>query len=234
MGASPVPDFCFATGVRSFVEGRTHEIPVRDHRVCTQLWIAQGTAQTRACRPQYRAAHRGSARETEERPALPYKVVSSWPTLPKRVQSRRGLGSDVDRQGNVWVFNRGHWPVMQFDRGGKLLQSWTEDTVKLRSAHGFAWVPTAPSGASTWMGTSCSSSVPRAGSPGVGEPPRHSGQQRGRRCLQPAHNVAFRANGILRFRWLREFPGDRVQPARRVRPQVGNEGHGRWPVQPRS
>jgi DNA-binding beta-propeller fold protein YncE len=69
-------------------------------------------------------------------PALPYKVVASWPTLPRGMNFGEVSGVDVDKQGNVWVFNRGHWPVMQFDRAGKLLQSWTEETFHVKSAHG--------------------------------------------------------------------------------------------------
>ena len=30
----------------------------------------------------------------------------------------------VDKQDNIWVANRGAWPVMEFDRNGKLLQAW--------------------------------------------------------------------------------------------------------------
>jgi len=67
-------------------------------------------------------------------PPLPYKVVPNWPALPKGHNLGEASGVDVDRQGNVWVFNRGHWPIMQFDRAGKLLQSWSEDTVRLKSA----------------------------------------------------------------------------------------------------
>src|SRR6202007_615082 len=52
-------------------------------------------------------------------PALPYKLVSGWPTPPRGVNFGEVSGVDLDRQGNVWVFNRGHWPVIQFDRGGQ-------------------------------------------------------------------------------------------------------------------
>jgi len=74
-------------------------------------------------------------------PALPYKVNPNWPTLPKGHNFGEVSGVDVDRQGNVWVFNRGHWPVMQFDRAGKLLQSWSEDTVHMKSSHGLRVAP---------------------------------------------------------------------------------------------
>lgn len=69
-------------------------------------------------------------------PALPYKVDPNWPHLPKGYNFGEATGLDVDKRGNVWVVNRGHWPVMQFDRSGKLLQSWTADTLHLVASHG--------------------------------------------------------------------------------------------------
>jgi NHL repeat len=69
-------------------------------------------------------------------PPLPYKVDASWPSLPVGYNFGEASGVDVDKQGNVWVFNRGHWPMMQFDRGGKMLQAWTEETFHVTSAHG--------------------------------------------------------------------------------------------------
>jgi DNA-binding beta-propeller fold protein YncE len=69
-------------------------------------------------------------------PPLPFKVAADWPQLPKGFNFGEVSGVDVDKQGNVWAFNRGHWPVMEFDRNGKLLQAWTEDTFHVKSAHG--------------------------------------------------------------------------------------------------
>ena len=69
-------------------------------------------------------------------PELPYKVDASWPQLPKGYNLGEATGVDVDKQGNVWVLNRGHWPVMQFNRAGKFLQSWDNDTLHLVSTHG--------------------------------------------------------------------------------------------------
>src|SRR5436190_23777673 len=74
-------------------------------------------------------------------PQLPYKVLPTWPTLPKGVNFGEVSGVDLDRQGNVWVFNRGHWPVMQFDRRGKMLQAWSVDAVRILSAHGLRVAP---------------------------------------------------------------------------------------------
>lgn len=86
-----------------------------------------------------RATERASAERVaalKTGPALPYKVDASWPQLPKGQNFGEATGIDVDKQGNVWVLNRGHWPVMQFDRSGKQLQAWTSDTLHLVSTHG--------------------------------------------------------------------------------------------------
>ena len=64
-------------------------------------------------------------------PPLPYRLVANWPTLPKGYNFGEGTGVDVDRQGNVWVANRGAWPIMQFDKNGKMLQAWNHDTVRV-------------------------------------------------------------------------------------------------------
>ena len=69
-------------------------------------------------------------------PPLPFHVAADWPQMPKGYNFGEASGVDVDRQGNVWVFNRGHWPVMEFDRGGKMLQAWTAETFPVKSAHG--------------------------------------------------------------------------------------------------
>jgi DNA-binding beta-propeller fold protein YncE len=74
-------------------------------------------------------------------PPLPYKVVQNWARLPKGYNFGEASGVDVDREGNVWVFNRGHWPVIQFDRSGTMLQAWSADTLPIRSAHGLRVAP---------------------------------------------------------------------------------------------
>ena len=69
-------------------------------------------------------------------PPLPYHVVQNWAQLPKGYNFGECSGVDLDKNGNVWVFNRGHWPVMEFDRSGKMLQAWSEDTFRVKSSHG--------------------------------------------------------------------------------------------------
>jgi DNA-binding beta-propeller fold protein YncE len=67
-------------------------------------------------------------------PPLPHKLVSNWAQLPPGWNFGECSGIDVDKDDNVWVFHRGKRPVMQFDKNGKLLQSW--DEVPIRSSHG--------------------------------------------------------------------------------------------------
>ncbi len=71
------------------------------------------------------------AQKHQSGPPLPYHLVANWPNLPKGYNFGESSGVDVDKQDNVWVANRGHWPVMEFDRTGRLLQAWNEDTVRL-------------------------------------------------------------------------------------------------------
>jgi peptidylamidoglycolate lyase len=69
-------------------------------------------------------------------PALPYKVDPNWPQLPVGVNFGECTGVDVDKQGNVWVFNRGSWPLIEFDRSGKMIRHWPIDTLRVLSSHG--------------------------------------------------------------------------------------------------
>lgn len=56
--------------------------------------------------------------------------------MPKGYNFGECSGVDVDKNGNVWVFNRGHWPVIEFDRSGRLLQAWPQEAFPVKSAHG--------------------------------------------------------------------------------------------------
>ena len=65
---------------------------------------------------------------------LPLQVVNDWAKLPTGTYFGECSGVAVDKEDNVWVFNRGKSPVMKFDRTGKLLASWPDAPVK--SSHG--------------------------------------------------------------------------------------------------
>src|SRR5256885_1747281 len=72
--------------------------------------------------------------ELKSGPALPYRVVEDWAQLPEGFHFGECSGVDVDKDDNVWVFNRGSHPVMKFDKSGKLLQSWAD--VPVKASHG--------------------------------------------------------------------------------------------------
>jgi len=72
--------------------------------------------------------------ELKSGPPLPYHPVPNWAQLPAGWNFGECAGVDVDRDDNVWVFNRGPHPVIQFDKNGKMLQAWNE--VPVESAHG--------------------------------------------------------------------------------------------------
>jgi DNA-binding beta-propeller fold protein YncE len=74
------------------------------------------------------------AADLKSGPALPYQVVDGWAKLPKGWNFGECSGVAVDKQDNVWVFNRGNHPVIEFDRDGKMLQAWPD--VKVVSSHG--------------------------------------------------------------------------------------------------
>jgi streptogramin lyase len=72
--------------------------------------------------------------ELKSGPPMNYTVVSDWAQLPPGWNFGECSGVDVDKNDNVWVFNRGAHPVIQFDKSGKMLRAWTE--VPLTTAHG--------------------------------------------------------------------------------------------------
>jgi len=67
-------------------------------------------------------------------PPLPHKLVENWPQLPQNWNFGESSGVDVDRDDNVWVFNRGKHGLMQFDKFGKLLGHWSD--LQIGRAHG--------------------------------------------------------------------------------------------------
>ncbi|MGH9428370.1 MAG: peptidyl-alpha-hydroxyglycine alpha-amidating lyase family protein [Terriglobia bacterium] len=75
-----------------------------------------------------------SSNDLKSGPPLAHKLVKDWAKLPKGWNFGESSGVAVDKQDNVWVFNRGAHPVIQFDKNGNLLQSWGEGLFK--SSHG--------------------------------------------------------------------------------------------------
>ena len=76
----------------------------------------------------------GFSNNLKSGPPLPHKLVKDWAKLPKGWNFGESSGVAVDKQDNVWVFNRGAHPVIQFDKNGNMLQSWGEGLFK--SSHG--------------------------------------------------------------------------------------------------
>jgi len=72
--------------------------------------------------------------ELKSGPPLPHKLVPGWAQLPKGWNFGETSGVAVDRDDNVWVFNRGAHPVIEFDRNGRFLQSWGDGL--FRTTHG--------------------------------------------------------------------------------------------------
>lgn len=65
---------------------------------------------------------------------LPHKVVKDWGHLPEGWNLGETSGVAVDKNDNVWVFNRGPHPVIEFDKNGAMLRAWKE--VPVVSSHG--------------------------------------------------------------------------------------------------
>ncbi|MCW5980830.1 MAG: hypothetical protein KIT09_22305 [Bryobacteraceae bacterium] len=55
----------------------------------------------------------------------PYQVVHGWPQLPDGFALKETAGVDVDSHGHVFVFHRGHRPLLCLDgETGKIVASW--------------------------------------------------------------------------------------------------------------
>ena len=75
---------------------------------------------------------------------LPYQHVPDWAQLPADYSPGAGMATAMAADGNIWYYNRGSHPVIQFSPDGKVLQAWKEDP-KLSghagSAHGMGVGP---------------------------------------------------------------------------------------------
>jgi peptidylamidoglycolate lyase len=67
----------------------------------------------------------------------PYRVVHGWPQYPDGFATREVAGVGVDSHGHVFVFHRGHRPILCLDgETGRILRSWGDGM--FGSAHGLA------------------------------------------------------------------------------------------------
>ncbi len=55
-----------------------------------------------------------------------YRMVENWAKLPDGWSFKEVAAVGVDKNDNVYAFNRGEHPVMVFDRDGNFLRSWGE------------------------------------------------------------------------------------------------------------
>jgi hypothetical protein len=82
--------------------------------------------------------------ELKSGPMLPHRLVKNWAKLPPGWNFGECSGVSVDKNDNVWVYNRSKRPVMEFDKDGSLLQAWGEDVmtgphgIKI-DADGYVW-----------------------------------------------------------------------------------------------
>jgi len=68
-----------------------------------------------------------------------YRVEEGWGRLPEGWSFHEVAAVGVDRNDNVYAFNRGEHPMIVFDRDGNFLRSWGEDIFK--HAHGVHMAP---------------------------------------------------------------------------------------------
>jgi DNA-binding beta-propeller fold protein YncE len=132
--------------------------------------------------------------ESSNVPPLPYHPVENWAKLPGGWNLGECSGVAVDRDDNVWVFNRGPHPVIQFDRTGKMLQAWSD--VPVKSAHG---IRVDPQG-NIWLIDVAGHKILKMSPQGrvlmvigaVGDAP---GDQTSKDAFNRPTNIAFAANG---------------------------------------
>ena len=162
-----------------------------------------------------------------------YEPVENWAKLPPG-WSFKEIGSvGVDRNDNVYVFNRGEHPMMVFDRDGNFLRSWGEGIVPAR-----AW---------RVHGTGRHDLADRRRRPH--RPPVHAGRQgaadaghsgqagavyerRAVPSLHPHRDVA--AGRYLRVRRLWQFTRAQILAGGKVVAVVGRAGHRSGRVQHRA
>lgn len=65
--------------------------------------------------------------ELKSGPPLPHHLVKNWAKLPPGWNFGECSSVSVDKDDNVWVYNRSKRPVIEFDKDGNVLQSWGAD-----------------------------------------------------------------------------------------------------------
>src|SRR3984957_13263660 len=85
-----------------------------------------------------------------------YRVNADWAKLPVSWSFKEVGGVGVDRNDNVYVFNRGGRPMMVFNREGNFLRSWGEGQYPRATAS--TWRRMTRCSSPTMAGISCARS----------------------------------------------------------------------------
>jgi DNA-binding beta-propeller fold protein YncE len=68
-----------------------------------------------------------NADDIKSGPPLPHRLVKNWAKLPPGWNFGECSSVSIDKDDNVWLYNRGKHPVIEFDSDGNVLQAWGED-----------------------------------------------------------------------------------------------------------
>ena len=144
-----------------------------------------------------------------------YRVEEGWGRLPDGWSFHEVGAVGVDRNDNVYVFNRGEHPMIVFDREGNFLRSWGEGMFP--RAHGVHMAPD-DTIFCTDDGAHCVRKCTLDGK--VLMTHRHARQTRAiheRRAVLPLHPHRAIAQGRdLRHRRLRQCPGPQIHTRREI------------------
>ena len=55
---------------------------------------------------------------------IEYEVIQGWEQMPEGYSFMEVAGVACDSQDRVYVFNRGKYPIIVFDKEGKFLNAW--------------------------------------------------------------------------------------------------------------
>ena len=91
---------------------------------------------------------------------IEFEVIEGWDQMPDGWTFFEVAGVACDSRDHVYVFNRGEYPVIIFDKEGKFLNAWGEGVFKTRTA--FSSTTTITSGLPTTRTTRSTSSRPTA------------------------------------------------------------------------
>ena len=138
-----------------------------------------------------------------------YRVEEGWGRLPDGWSFHEVAAVGVDRDDNVYVFNRGEHPMFVFDREGNFLRSWGEGMFP--RAHGVHMAPDDTIFCTDDGDHSCGN----ARSTAAADDHRHARQARAvheRAAVQPLHPHRALAGGRhLRVRRLRQRAGAQIR-----------------------